>query len=354
MTHFDVSALGARVRIAPDEGVTPAFLERVRAAWCDAMLEPAQEADTSVILSSQGAEDSILEQISVDVTLAALHYRRGELLMFHAAGVADPTGQVIAFVGPSGRGKTTLSRHLAQTYGYVSDETVAIDSSLTVFPYRKPLSVIREGQPKDQVAPSVFGLQPLPAAPLALRALVVLDRADDPCEPRIERMLFTDAVQEVLPQMSYFPELEAPFAQLATVVEAVGGVLKLTYSEATEVLPVIRAVFDGNVAPADSGPGERLVACEPHPSADLRIGAIDDAFDTGDEVVVMANRVVHVLDGIAPEIWRGLSAGQGLAQVTESVVEVFGAPPEGDPTELVRAAISELAAKGLVDEPEDA
>ena len=76
---------------------------------------------------------------------SAIDQRAGEVIMLHAAGLALPDGRVVAFVAPSGTGKTTLSRTLGKAFGYVSDETVVINFDGTVTPYPKPLSVIRSG-----------------------------------------------------------------------------------------------------------------------------------------------------------------------------------------------------------------
>ena len=101
----------------------------------------------------------MLSSLSQQVTLAAIEAARGRAWMLHAAGIATPDGPVVVLVGPSGRGKTTASRALGAVYGYVSDETVAIDEDGRVWPYRKPLSVIEDfAAPKTQLAPSALGL----------------------------------------------------------------------------------------------------------------------------------------------------------------------------------------------------
>lgn len=369
MTHIDVSALGFRVRLVFGADAPGDFVDRVRDAWQDAAVsgeppevpelaegpdhsidrEPGTSASSAtgapaphpltVHVPTPGDEQAILERLSVDVTLAALKRGEGNRLMFHAAGIADAAGNVVAFVGPSGRGKTTASRFLAQHYGYVSDETIAVETDATLHPYRKPLSVIREGQPKAQIAGSTLGLKPLPEAPLRLHALVLLNRVDEACAPTLERVYFAQAVPELIAQMSYFPSLASPFEQLAAVVDGVGGVLRLTYSEADELLPAIEAIFAGRVAPLPDASGERV--------SRVAAGAAD-AFDTGDELLVLTGRTVHVLDGIAPEIWRGASASLNEQEITDAVVTRFGTPPVGDPADLVRAAIAELTATGLL------
>ena len=133
----------------------------------------------------------MLSGLSQQVTLAAIEAARGRAWMLHAAGIATPDGQVVVLVGPSGRGKTTASRALGAVYGYVSDETIAIDDDGRVWPYRKPLSVIEDpAAPKTQLPPSALGLQPLPDAELRVAAVVLLDR--DPSHPEAPTVEVTD------------------------------------------------------------------------------------------------------------------------------------------------------------------
>ena len=348
MTHsFDVSALGLRIRVLFDSAASGQLLQRATDAWSDALLPSFGEPDAEVSVPSEGDEESLLERLSVDVTLAALHRRRGSMLMFHAAGIAAPDGRVVAFVGPSGRGKTTITRVLAQRYGYVSDETVAVDEERGVFPYRKPLSLVRDGQPKRQVAASSIGLQALPESELRLVALVVLDRVDRQVEPRVERVRLVDVLDEIVAQMSYLPELDRPLQRVADLAQSLGGLMRLTYTEASSVLPVVEEVLDGRIPRSDEAVVRPSLPVRESESA-IGIGEVDDAIDDGEAVLVLADRTVRVLGGIAPEIWRGVVAGLSREEIGDAVVGRDGEPPDGDIGELVDAAIDDLIAAGLL------
>ena len=63
--------------------------------------------------------------------------------MLHACGVADPEGAVIALVAKSGTGKTTASSQLARTFGYITDETVAIRADGTLCRIPSPCQLSR-------------------------------------------------------------------------------------------------------------------------------------------------------------------------------------------------------------------
>ncbi|MGO7984161.1 hypothetical protein ACC691_40715, partial [Rhizobium johnstonii] len=71
--------------------------------------------------------EALPESLSAAITRFVITANAGRLLMFHASGLdagGDGTRSVIAFVAPSGTGKTTIARVLGQSYGYVSDELV--------------------------------------------------------------------------------------------------------------------------------------------------------------------------------------------------------------------------------------
>lgn len=337
----DVSALGALIRISFPEDAEPAFVENVRTAWSGA-LGDEREPDSTVELFP-GDEEHVLEDLSMRVTLEALGQRRGELVMFHAAGVADEEGRVVAFVGPSGRGKTTLSRTLSRTYGYISDETIGVDRDLTVLPYRKPLSVVRPDLPKKQVSPQEAGMRDLPAAPLRLSALVLLERDADHERSLVEPVPFLDAVSDLVPQLSYLSDLDAPLQTLAGLCDAVGGIRRLRYPDAEEVATLVPELLA-------TTPQER--EWEAVPEA-VTTGVFDtspsrDAIAIEDKLVLLAGGQVQVLDGIAPEIWLSAHAGRDLDGIVADVVSVFGEPEGADPRALVTAATDELVTAGIL------
>ena len=335
-----VSAFGVRIRLDFADGFDPAAAERIRRSWAGAQVSPDEpiEPDEVILVVPEDDPEALAESLTVKVTLTALEHRSGELIMFHACGVADPQGRVAAFVGPSGRGKTTLSRALGAHYGYISDETVAVDSDLVVSPYRKPLSIVRAGRPKEQVSPEAAGLLPVPDAPLQLGALVLLTRDADHPAPTLEPVAFPEAIAEIAPQMSYLAELPRPLQTLAAVCDRLGGVVRLTYPDAATVPPVVPELLDLDRVHEEWEPAP--VETE-HPEYDL--SGVTDAIRCGDRVVVLAQRWVHVLDGIAPVIWESLRGGRCTTEIVEDVIAEFGRPATGDPAALVAVALGQLA-----------
>lgn len=352
-----IEAIG--VPIALDlSGLTDAEASVVRAAWRDAAASAPTAVTTAITLRVREPDDEsalpqLMERLSQRVTLAAIEAQRGTLWMLHAAGLALPDGRVIVLVGPSGRGKTTASRALARTFGYVSDETVAIDAQGRVYPYRKPLSIIEApGAPKVQRAASDVGLAPLPAGDLTLAAIVLLDRrADGPDVPGVEILDLGDALEELVSQTSYLAAVPHPLALAACLVAPLGGVRRVTYREADTLIDVVDALVappsgtaqwrtvDPPVAGGDEGyvrtPTLDVVALE-HPH---RLAILHDS--------AAGEPQVQLLGGVAPALWLAASAVSRNDLLAEALA-VHGEPEVGDAAALVDAALATLVEAGLL------
>lgn len=338
---FCVDAMGVRARIDLPGSLDARQRERVLEAWSGALTD----GEPSIEVPFRGGDfDAGMERLTVDVTFAALEALRGRALMFHAAGISDEDGRTAAFVGPSGRGKTTLSRVLGQRYAYVSDETIAVDSELRVHAYRKPLSLVRSGRAKEQVSPAGVGLRELPDAPLRLAALVLLDRDDTLPEPFLRTEPLVRALPEIVEQMSYLRDEDHPLQAIARLCEEIGGVRRLSYPDASTVPPLVPALFD---IPRELTPWRALAHGEangPYSAAHLR-----DVIDVDGDVVVMTEHQVIVLGGIAPVVWASANDGRRLSEIVADVVDAFGDPPDDtDPGEVVGAAIGSLVASDIL------
>ena len=354
-----VDAVGSCIAIdlsALDEGDEAA----VRHAWADALA--AADAEPVETVTPHGTDRAVmLSGLSQQVTLAAIEAARGRAWMLHAAGVATPDGQVVVLVGPSGRGKTTASRALGIAYGYVSDETVAIDADGRVWPYRKPLSVIEDpAAPKTQLPPSALGLQPLPDAELRVAAVVLLER--DPAHPEVPRVGVTDlgdALEELVSQTSFLHDQPAALRFIAALATATGGIRTVKYREA-ETLP---AVIPSLVAPAGeivvpALPAHVVVAGSGDGPRFTRVEVADEvAVDDPDRVALLTIREdrqghVTLLGGIAPAVWR-VADGATLEQLTVAAIAAYGEPEGFDAGAAVLVAVGQLLDAGLLtsDEP---
>lgn len=344
MTSSRLSLQALRATVAVDFGadVPAPIVERARAAWSGALAGADAEPDRILVYADVPDADRWLEALSQAVTLEALGYERGRAVLLHACGVALPDGRVLTFVGPSGRGKTTLARALGQAYGYVSDESIAIDDTLAVHPYRKPLSVVRPDGPKEQVSPRVAGLRDLPDAPLSLAALVLIERDETLTEPTVERLHFADAVEALALQASYLADLPGTVATLAWLVDRIGGIRRVRYAEAATVVDVIDQLLEPGPAPEQWT--TRTIAVDAGDGSTTRA----DAVDYGDVMITLSGRTLRRLEGVAPAVLRAVADGaDDVDAVTREVIAQVGPHPEGDAGAHVARVLVELADAGF-------
>ncbi|MDO9396866.1 MAG: hypothetical protein Q7T71_10005, partial [Herbiconiux sp.] len=296
----------------------------------------------------------LASSLSTRVTLRAIEQRRGELLMLHACGVADAEGRVAAFVGPSGRGKTTLVSTLARHYGYVTDETVGIDAEGAVVAYRKPLSVIdpaTDSPHKTQVPPSALGLLPLPEAALGIAAVVLIDRRPGDAETvTVQDVPLAEAITRLVPEMSYLTDVPLPLQSLATLLDRVGGARQVQYAEARAVVTAVPGLVAST--PIAASPWSAVDVTAPAPAAGLYSRTpVQDGLAVDDALVLLRERTVHVLEGIGPVLWRALSTPAPREALVARAVEVFGEPEQGGAEELVQTALDALVEAGLAVHP---
>lgn len=350
-----IAALGVRVGIVCD-GLDAESRAAVEEAWTDAAT--AGVADIEVVAEAGGSIRSLLSSLSQRVTLAAIEAQRGRMWMLHAAGIALPDGRVVALVGPSGRGKTTASRVLGEAYGYVSDETVAVDSSGRVHAYRKPLSIIESGEyEKAQRSPSALGLGSLPAGELRLAGIVLLDRREGVSGAVVSDVDLGDALEDLVAQSSYLTKLPAPLRTIAAHVASVGGVRRVSYTDAAvlvSVLPELAA--ESPSRPRVSEPvslGHSAIAGSPAGRGFRRVAPLDELQLADPDRLALFHvdadhaGTVRVLAGIAPALWRAAD-GVDLDALVAAAVSAYGAPGDKDATVAVDAAVEELVAADVL------
>jgi len=297
--------------------------------------------------------EELAENLTSRLTVAAILANAGELTMLHACGVADPgTGAVVALVARSGTGKTTAASVLARTYGYVTDETVAIAWDGSVVPYPKPLSVKQEaGAPKCQASPDEFGLQPAPALPY-IQSIVLLNRIQGgrPVAPVLERVPLADALLALIPESSSQAEVVDPLQSLCRLIESVGGVWQVTYSEAADLPAALEPLFV--LQPAAP------TAWEPAAATGVQLGQVSagyiqrraprDAVAIGSELLVMLDSQIVRLSGIGPAVWDACAKPVSMDAITKHVGSVLG-EPEGY-REAVAAAVEQLIATPILEQ----
>lgn len=363
-----VSALG--VQIAIDlAGFDADQRDAAARAWSDAATPTLGDDPPVDVLTVVGVTHDVpfavaMERLSQQVTLAAIEARAGELWMLHAAAFTTADGRVIAFVAASGVGKTTAATVLGRHLGYVTDETVGIDATGSVWPYRKPLSVIeRAGEPKAQHAPSQLRLRELPNVPLRLAAIVLLDRDPDAAGPaRITSVTLADALAGLVPQSSYLMRMRTPLAHMVDTIAEVGGVLRATYREAEDLPLLIDAILAERpalstvVTPAVGELSIRGGANLSRESADevFQRAPFVDALETPDGLILLQPTgadgagIVHVLAGIAPTLWQRAAHDASRGELLSAAEHIHGTRADVDTSTLVDMSIDELLGAGIL------
>jgi hypothetical protein len=297
--------------------------------------------------------EELAEHLTSRLTVAAILANAGDLTMLHACGLADPeTGAVVALVAKSGTGKTTAASVLARTYGYVTDETVAIAPDGWVVPYPKPLSVKQEpGTPKRQVGPDELGLLPAPANPF-IRSIVLLDRVegDAPSAPGLRRVPLADAVLALIPDSSSQGELEEPLQALCRLIDSVGGVWQVTYSEAGDLPAALEPLFrrQPETEPEWEARTSREGRARHVPKGSIRRAALKDAVAIGGDLLVMLDDEIVRLSGIGPAIWEAASEPASLHRLAKEVGKAHGRP-EGY-VNAVASATAQLVSKAVLEQ----
>jgi hypothetical protein len=393
VVSLTVRAVGCRVVVGL-RGLDDDAVAGLAAAWarCEPVVGRVPEDECAVLaeLGSGAAADGpgpadrpdlirsddpaqLAEAITTAVTQVAIDRRRSDLLLLHAGATAAPDGSVLAFVAPSGHGKTTASAALGRELGYVTDETVAVDDAGVVVPYPKPLSVRGEAQrgrsrPKSQVSPDERGLLPVPHGPLTLRRVVLLER-----DPLAEGVTVTpvglaDAGDRLFPQISFLGSRPRALRRVQALLDRTGGLLVVRYAEASTLAPVVRALLaDGGratepttppptddeeararpaeEAPVDEAPATTSTAVVTAaavtaaavptaalPTAVVTAAAVDDWIVDGDAVVVLRDDQLRTLREVGVVLWRAARAagarGVDLAGLTAAVVAAHGLPDD--------------------------
>lgn len=387
----EVLAMGRSVPIVvmersadrPTERVS-AFVAALVAAWsrCEpstTTTSPEAARRSGVVIELDGTDDrAALARTTSLVTTRAIDAAAGEHLLVHAAACADEeSGLAACFVGPSGRGKTTASIALGRDFGYLTDEATAIDGHGRVLPYPKPLSVRIPGSTaKEQRSPDALGLRASSSRDWPLGAVFLLDRGPGegeagapggraerplPEEPTVRAVTLSEAIIALAPELSSLHRLDRPLQRLASLIERVGPVLRLRYSEACTLAPVVRRVLAERAAtrvdrPAPRGgwsPAALAAPAHPHAAAGpprlgtLRRAPVVDAIVAGDSLVVWRDGSVMAAGGLAPLLWRFAAEWTDLVTLRESLVAELGETDGADAH--VAAAVEAMCAAGLLE-----
>lgn len=256
IVHGLGSSVGVRFEGERRDELASAF----RAAWARCLSDSPDQPARAVtgILEREGAGSEgnrgdtaltgdhlghLLQRLTQSITKELIEQRVGELLLLHAAALADPTTErALVCVAKGGTGKTTLTRTLGTRLAYLTDETAGIDTDDVIHPYPKPLSLRTPGDAhKTEASPDELGLLPTLAG-ARVAGLVLLDRDESCTTPRVERLGLLDAISAVAPESSSLRAIPGGGLQrLARLIASTGTVERWTYAEAETLMPLVNA-----------------------------------------------------------------------------------------------------------------
>jgi hypothetical protein len=299
------------------------------------------------------------------VTRTAIENAAPDLLLIHAAAVADPeSGRVIGLIGSSGAGKTTAARALSASWGYVTDETLAVTlENLAVTAYPKPLSVINARNPrlKDQLGPDQLGLMRAPSQ-LHLTELVILRRDPEHVgPPQFLDIPLVEAIAVLVPQVSFLARRTRPIHDLLALLSVGGGVQHLLYRDVADLSPFLfqrrgqRPEPTSEPASDDSPPLQSPSPSRSSPRVEsgdeqvlIEAAPVTDYVRIEGNVVLMASGEVVVLQGIGCDIWECSQSPIGFVDLVGEIVARHGIPESGVPRTLVRDHVRILQEKGII------
>ncbi len=335
----------------------------------DAAEEPSEGHRVAV------STDRIPYGVSRALTLATLRRQRGTMLLLHAAGLTAPgVRRALVLVASSGTGKSTASHHLAQSWGYLSDESIGITDDLRVLGHPKPVSQLVDPgdlSHKVEASPDDAGYAVAPGSS-ELGAVVLLRRDPERTEPAaLVAAPLLDSMLSAIGQTSSLYLLADPLDRLARAMTVGGGPWALDYRDIHDCDALLAGLLAED-AEDDAGvgvtwehlppsadrlagvPGE-LVGEPPPPvpvpeldgTTRLRRGPWTDAIDTGDEALVLVGDRPYRLGGVGQALWLALAEPSTLDEVVAEVVDALGEHP--DARDLTTNAVGQLVTTRLVE-----
>ena len=276
--------------------------------------------------------DTVMHLLAQAITVAGIDQQAGQLLMLHAAAIADPTtGRAVVAVAASGAGKTTFVRTLGGDRVYLTDETVAAADDLSIVPYPKPLSVHTAGQNlKAHTRPDQFGLI-RPTGDYRMAALWSLERTAGPTQARLEPIPRLEAITTLAPQVSY---LSVPPDPVAPVGRGRGRrrrdvPSRLPRGRGSGALGQIRA-WDAAMR--------------------VRRVPVTDRIVDGDESVVLVGHTVVHLSALPTAILDAAADWTEITDLAATLETQFGPPPDdASSVAATERSVHDLRDQGLID-----
>jgi energy-coupling factor transporter ATP-binding protein EcfA2 len=350
-----IQALGLHARVdAPGE-----LHQKLERDWSRCLSTPPDDGSEirfRVDTTDATQRDSQPYLLTAEITLRAIRELAGQRLAFHGCGLSDSSGRVVALIGASGAGKSTAAVTLASgSFGYVSDEVLAVDEDATVLPFPRPLAVrAARGVTGGKVQRGPDELHLLRCAPeLTLARLVLLERERGRAgPPELEEVPMLTAMVELIAQTSALTALDRPLQRLCRLINICGGVVRLRYGEIEETSEMLHALLDSpQQRIADWSPIDDLVGQDGHidgSSAHPRVqrGHVVDAVRTGEEALLLVGQQAVRLGPLGCTIWGEAGDSPTLTELVDRVVAAHG--PHRDAAQVVRRAVDAMTAASVL------
>jgi hypothetical protein len=306
---------------------------RARQLWARCASDGPHPESVSVEFSGREASEAeAMAELTMALTQYAIeHSDPAKQLLIHACALADAEGNATGFIGQSGAGKTTAASQLGQKFQYLTDETVALDlDTFRVLEFAKPLSVVAASGPKHQKSPDELGLRPV-ANSATLKNLYFLNRVSGSDELTLEQLDWREALELLVPQVSYLERRATPLLDLFAIIRRFDGIKRVTYSDASQLQELVGISASGsgaNFAEPRSVELPELIPGQVY-MVPGGVGSLrpTDAVFVGDQLVILAKGRVTVLEALPSEIWRLAFESRRFDELLDLLKESF--PTDG-------------------------
>jgi hypothetical protein len=158
-----------------------------------------------------------------------------------------------------------------------------------------------------------------------------------------------DALLALIPDSSSQGEIDEPLQSLCRLIDSVGGVWRVSYSEAADLPVALAPLFQKQRQenPEWEAPDVET-GSTPIPDGYIRRTAAKDAVTIGDDLLVMLDKEIVRLSGIGPTIWIATANAIAEDQLADAVGKTHG-HPEGY-QDAVSEAVQQLTQKSVLEQ----
>jgi hypothetical protein len=157
-------------------------------------------------------------------------------------------------------------------------------------------------------------------------------------------------VLALIPDSSSQGELEEPLQALCRLIDSVGGVWQVTYSEAADLPAALEPLF--RTQPEAEPEWEARTSREGRaghvPKGSIRRAALERCCRHRGDLLVMLDDEIVRLSGIGPAIWEAASEPASLDRLAKEVGKAHGRP-EGY-VNAVASATAQLISKAVLEQ----